>query len=70
MIKSVSMTKYTREVSQGKKDPSIDMSNWKPFRSAALKYEAHQAAEVAKEGRSKGTHVATGVRRQYHPPVK
>lgn len=69
MIKSVSMTKYTREVMQGKKDPSIDMSNKKPYRNEKLKAEARADAFVPKEGRYKGTHVST-VRTITHPSVK
>ena len=50
MIKSASMTKYTREVMQGKKDPSVDMTNRKPRRTKEQKIEA-RASAIKADGR-------------------
>lgn len=69
MIKSASMTKYTREVMQGKREPSIDMSNRKPFRSEHLRSEARKVAVKHTEGRYRGTYTSSGLK-SYHPPVK
>ena len=54
MIKSASMTKYTREVLQGKKEPQIDMTNRKPRRDAKLRADARGDAQIVK-----GSYVST-----------
>jgi hypothetical protein len=64
VIQSACMTQFTREHLAGEKNPSRNMSNRKPYRTAAQRKQARATAKVID-----GRHVSTAPR-SYHKPTK
>lgn len=65
MIVSPFETQLTREIREGKANPSRNMTNGKPFRTKAQKHEARLKAYRSKDGSWRSTAPVS-----FHPPAR